>query len=52
MQAGGTELTKKMDSQLELSDIIQSLEIKKKGLAVDKIHLSQVSAKIDVCLVA
>lgn len=45
--AGGTELTKKMDNQLELSGIIRSLEIKEKGLPLDKIALSLVSARID-----
>ena len=38
--AGGTELTRKMDNLLGLSGIIQSLEINKKGLALDKIALS------------
>jgi len=47
LNAGGTELTKKMDNQLGLSNIIKSLEIKRKGLALDKIALSLVSARID-----
>jgi transposase len=47
LYAGGTELTKKMDSQLGLSNIIQSRGIKKKGLTLDKIALSLVSARID-----
>lgn len=45
--AGGTELTKKMDNSLGLSKIIQSLNIKKKGLPMEKIALSMVSARID-----
>jgi len=45
--AGGTELTKKMDSTLGLSKIIQSLNMKKKGLPLEKIVLSLVSARID-----
>jgi transposase len=45
--AGGTELTKKMDNLLGLSGIIQSLEIKKKGLPLEKIALSLVSTRID-----
>jgi len=45
--AGGAELTKKMDNLLGFSDIIQSLNIKKKGLALEKIALSLISARID-----
>jgi len=47
LYAGGTELTKRMDDLLGLSGIIQSLEIKRKGLALDKIALSLVSARVD-----
>lgn len=45
--AGGAELTKKMDNLIGVSNIIQSLNIKKKGLSLDKILLSMVSARID-----
>ena len=45
--AGGTELTKKMDDLFGVSNIVQSLNIKKKGLSLDKILLSLVSARID-----
>ena len=45
--AGGTELTKKMDDLFGVSNIIQSLNIKKRGLSLDKILLSLVSTRID-----
>jgi len=47
LHAGGTELTKKMDNQIGLSHLINALEIKRKGLPLDKIALSLVSARID-----
>ena len=47
LHAGGTELTKQMDDTLGLSKIIQSMNIKKKGLPLEKIALSLVSARID-----
>jgi len=47
LRAGGTELTKLMDKRTGLSKIIQELEIKKKGLELEKITLSLVSARID-----
>ena len=45
--AGGTELTKKMDNLLGVSNIVNSLNIKKRGLPLWKIILSLVSARID-----
>lgn len=47
LHAGGTELVKKMDAQIAFSRIINTLKIKKKGLPLDKIALSLVSARID-----
>ena len=39
--AGGTELTKKMDNLLGVSNIVNSLNIKKRGLPLWKIHRRQ-----------
>lgn len=47
LRTGGTELTKKMDNLLGFSKVIQSLNIKKKGLPLEKIALSLISARID-----
>lgn len=45
--AGGTLLTKKMDNKLELSKIIRDLNIKQKGLSLEKIAKSLISTGID-----
>jgi len=47
LRAGGVELTKKMDDTLGFSNIIQLLNIKKKGVPLEKLILSLVSARID-----
>lgn len=47
LRAGGTELTKQLDKQTRFSEIIRSLKIKKKGLGLEKIALSLISARID-----
>ena len=45
--AGGTLLTKKMDSKLGLSKIIRDMKIKDKGLSLEKIAKSLISTGID-----
>jgi len=47
LRAGGTELTKRMDKKTGLSDVINSMGLKQKGVPLDKIALSLVSARID-----
>jgi len=47
LRAGGTELTRRMDKKTGLSDVINSMDLKQKGVPLDKIALSLVSARID-----
>ncbi|MBU4266753.1 MAG: IS1634 family transposase [Candidatus Altiarchaeota archaeon] len=47
LRAGGTELTRRMDRKTGLSDVINSMNLKQRGVPLDKIALSLVSARID-----
>lgn len=47
LQAGGTELTKRMDKKTGFSDIIKSKGIKQKGVPLGKIALSLISSRLD-----